>query len=109
MFRHTGPPVLTTQLKTQLHSFYSVNQQILGIPHLPLFQGASALMALPLLLFERSRDHLVRGSSHAWHYSRVANTSNSNRDAALVDILNTFYVPTFRTYGTLIYFIKKTN
>jgi len=41
-----------------------------------LFQGASALKALPLLLFERSRDHLVRGSSHAWRYSRVANTSN---------------------------------
>jgi len=49
-------------------------------------------MALPLLLFERSRDHIVRGSSHAWRYSRVANTSNSNRDAAAVDILNTFYV-----------------
>jgi len=45
-------------------------------------------MALPLLLFERSRDHLVRGSSH-----RVANTSNSNRDAAAVGILNIFYVP----------------
>ena len=56
-------------------------------------QGVSALMALPLLLFERSRDHLVRGSSHAWRYSRVANTSNSNRDTAAVDILNTFYVP----------------
>jgi len=56
-------------------------------------QGASALMALPLLLFERSRDHLVRGSSHAWSYSRVANTSNSSRDAAAVDILNTFCVP----------------
>jgi len=56
-------------------------------------QGASALMALPLLLFERSRDHLARGSSHAWRYSRVANTSNSNRDAAAVDILSIFYVP----------------
>jgi len=76
-------------------------------------QGASALMALPLLLFLRSRDHLVRGSSHAWRYSRVANTPNSNRDAAAVDILNIFYVPirskTFCTYGTLIYFIKKIN
>ena len=56
-------------------------------------QGASALMALPLLLFERSRDHLVRGSSHPWRYSRVVNTSKSNRDAAAVDILNIFYVP----------------
>ena len=76
-------------------------------------QGASALMTFPLLLFERSRDHLVRGTSHAWRYSRVANTSNSNRDAAAVDILNTFYVPirskTFRTYETSIYFIKKIN
>ena len=55
-------------------------------------QGASALMELPVPLFERSRDHLVRVSSRAWRCSLFANTPNAKQGAGVVDIFNIFSV-----------------
>ena len=51
-------------------------------------QGASALMELPVPLLERSRDHLVRGTSRAWRCSLFANTPNAKQGAGFVDIFN---------------------
>jgi len=53
-------------------------------------QGASTLMALPVLLFLPPPPPLVRVSSRKWRCSRVVNSPDANQRALAVRIFNIF-------------------